>query len=342
MKDVEKKKIRLATTIVALFAIFIIALGVLLPVYGEKTNYYWSEYDNFDIQSIETIEVKNNEFKILQLTDLHYFMPHLQSKTDNIVKKLVEENHPDMIILTGDNVFGPVNTWLTKHVTEFFDSFGLPWAAVYGNHDDEGKADKYWLGEQYENAKYCLYHNGPVNIGGLGNYAVNLTKDGQPFYSLLMMDSNSYIKYNGKKEYATFTPAQVTWYEWLINGLKDNGYDKSMMFFHIPLPEYSDAYDLWEEGGFDSAIGFGEKREEECVSPYNSGMFAKMVELQSTTHTFAGHDHINNYSVKYQGITLSYGLKASTQIYHDKDMIGGTLITIKSDKSVTVEHKYID
>lgn len=335
------KKICIAAASVLAFVILLMI--VFIPVTGEYDDTdCWNQFEEFDIASLDTVEVTGEDFKILQLTDLHYWMPHKASQTDDIVKTLVEQNQPDMIVLTGDTVFGPANTVYVPHVIDLMESFEILWAIVYGNHDSEYKADKFWQGEKYEAAEHCLYHNGPYNIGGTGNYVVNLTKDGEPFYSLVMMDSNMYMEYDGKTEYGCFELGQVSWYEYMITNLQAHGYDKSMMFFHIPLVEYSIAFDEWEEGGFDESIGFGEKREEECNSPCNTGMFGMIKKLGSTTHTFCGHDHINNYSVEYQGVTLTYGLKSSTQIYHDEDMVGGTLITIDSDKNVTVEHKYLD
>ena len=341
-----KKKILMSVGIGAT-AFVLIAVIILLclftHVHGKMNDdEYWSEYDTFKIDDIPTLEVGNDGFKILQLTDLHYHLPHKTKETDNIVKKLVSDTQPDLIVITGDSVFGPTNMTYTKHVAKLMDRLQTPWTIVYGNHDDEGKADKYWMGNVYENAKYSLYSNGPCNIGGTGNYAVNLTKDGQPFYSVIMMDSNRVTQYKGNEEYGSFTPSQVTWYSWLCDGLKANGYDKSMMFFHIPFPEYLDAYEYWENSGFDENLGIGEKREGVCSATYNPGMFTRIKEKASTTHVFVGHDHVNNYSVSYEGIQLSYGMKSSRQFYSDNDMIGGTLISINTDKEVSIEYKYID
>lgn len=330
---------------VAVFVIIAVSilLGILVPVHGTMNDTeYWSEYDTFRIEDIPTMEVGADGIRILQLTDLHYHLPHMTGETDNIVKQLVAENNPDLIVITGDSVFGPTNVMYTKHVAKLMDSFGIPWAIVYGNHDDEGKADKYWMGEVYENSQYGIYRNGPCNIGGTGNYALNLTKDGQPFYSMIMMDSNSSIQYNGKKEYGAFTPSQVAWYGWLQDGLKSAGYDKSMMFFHVPFPEFLDAYEAWEASGFDPSMGSGSKNEGVCSAPYNPGMFEKIKEKQATTHVFAGHDHVNDFDIEYQGITLTYGVKSSRQFYFDQSMIGGTVIQIDGDRNVTIERKYLD
>ena len=328
-----------ATVVVIATAIL---LGVFLPVKGEMNDSeYWSEYDVFDIADITAVEAGDDGFTILQLTDLHYHLPHMTSQTDGIVSRLVEESNPDFIVITGDSVYGPTNVMYTKHVAELMDSFKIPWAIVYGNHDDEGKADKYWMGNVYENAEYCVYENGPCNIGGTGNYVVNITKNGQPFYSLIMMDSNRETQYNGNKEYGSFTPSQVSWYGWVQQGLKDSGYDKSMMFFHIPFPEFLDAYEYWEQNGFDSEIGSGSKNEDVCSATYNPGMFEKILEKGATTHVFVGHDHVNDYNVNYQGVTLSYGVKSSRQFYYSEEQLGGTVIRISADAEVTIERKYV-
>lgn len=346
MTSNTKKKLLIAG-ICGIVSIVIIASIILMclfiPVHGKgNDDFYWSEYDAFDISEVQTVEMSGEDFKILQLTDLHYHLPHMTKETDDIVHKLVKDSAPDMIVITGDSVFGPTNMAYTKHLAKLMDSFEIPWAIVYGNHDDEGKADKYWMGDVYENSKYSLYKNGPYNIGGVGNYAVNIVKSGQPFYSVIMMDSNRVTKYNGREEYGSFTPSQVSWYSWLCDGLKKNGYDNSMMFFHIPFPEYLDAYENWESSGFDNGIGVGEKREGVCSAPYNPGMFTKITEKRHTGYVFVGHDHVNNYSVQYQGVRLSYGMKSSRQFYSDNDMIGGTLISINADKEVSIDYKYID
>lgn len=340
-----KKKAFLVIGIAAV-AFLIIAAIILMclfvPVYGDVNDTeYWSEYDAFDLASIEVLEKKNDAFRILQFTDLHYHLPHKTKETDNIVKKLVNENAPDLIVITGDSVFGPTNMMYTKHLAKLMDSFRIPWAIVYGNHDDEGKADKYWMGNIYENSEYGLYKNGPCNIGGAGNYAVNITENGKPFYSVVLMDSNRTTLYNGKEEYGAFTPSQVSWYGWLTDGLKANGYDKSMMYFHIPFPEYLDAYEAWEQSGFDPSLGSGKKGEGVCSSPYNPGIFRKIKEQGQTTHVFVGHDHANNYTVRYEGLTLTYGMKSSRQFSYDAEMIGGTLVSIDSERNVSVERKYV-
>ena len=271
-------------------------------------------------------------FRILQLTDIHLGGGWLSRKKDKLaldaVEKVVRAANADFIVVTGDMVYPMFmfsgtsnNLKATRKFADKMESLGVPWTCVFGNHDDEGRADKYRLAEIYSEADNCLFSNGPYNIGGVGNYAVNIVKDGAPVYSIIMMDSGTYLDYP-EFSYGTFTPAQVSWYEWLQKGLTAAGYARSMMFYHIPVPEFAEAYAEWEAAGFPADKGVGEKREDVCCSAVNTGMFRKALELGATTHMFAGHDHVNNYSIDHNGIVLTYGVKSSTQYYHDEDMLG--------------------
>ena len=80
MKNVKENR-RMGIIIIAVFVLVVVAaavlLGVFLPVHGSPNDgEYWSEYDEFDVSKLDTIEVEGDEFRILQLTDLHYHLPH--------------------------------------------------------------------------------------------------------------------------------------------------------------------------------------------------------------------------------------------------------------------------
>ena len=67
-----------------------------------------------------------------------------------------------------------------------------------------------------------------------------------------------------------------------------------------------------------------------------TGVDIQMVALGSTKGVFVGHDHMNNYTVNYQGIQLSYGLSCDHNIYV-VPFRGGNLINIKEDGSFTTQ-----
>jgi hypothetical protein len=101
----------------------------------------------------------DGKFKIVQIADTHMVTgvgvckdaidaegKHLpESEADPLTVKFIGEvldrEKPDLVILTGDNVHHDVldtRTALFKVITPIIKR-QIPWAAVFGNHDDEGK-----------------------------------------------------------------------------------------------------------------------------------------------------------------------------------------------------------
>ena len=119
----------------------------------------------------------------------------------------------------------------------------------------------------------------------------------------------------------------------------------SMVFFHIPLQEYKEAYKLYESGSDEVEYFFGSNDEEMmdkvCCSEYPSKLFDTARELGSTTGFFCGHDHYNNMSLEYKGMRLTYGMSidylAMPGIARDTKQRGATLITVHDDGSEDIE-----
>ena len=111
-----------------------------------------------------------------------------------------------------------------------------------------------------------------------------------------------------------------------------------MLFIHIPLCEYKDAYEYWESTGFDQNIGFGHKNEDVYSGYVNSGMFDLIKEKNSTKYVFAGHDHKNDYSVLYEGVRLTYTTKTGMHCSYSEGQTGGTYITIGDKVTITPEY----
>ena len=159
------------------------------------------------------------------------------------------------------------------------------------------------------------------------------------------MDTHASRYYNKDDEnryYDFIYDSQIEWYKWAINGINEynNSKTDSKLFIHIPLPEFKTAYDLWQQEGGKQGENFGIKGEEECPSYINTGMFNAIKELDSTKYVFAGHDHLNNYSVMYEGVKLTYAMKTGDRCNQTPGQNGGTLITM-GDK-ITVEHIYVE
>ena len=61
-----------------------------------------------------------------------------------------------------------------------------------------------------------------------------------------------------------------------------------------------------------------------------------MRKLGSTKNVIVGHDHLNNFSINYQGIRLTYGMASSSVGLKKK--VGGTLLTINDEGKADLCH----
>ena len=109
----------------------------------------------------------------------------------------------------------------------------------------------------------------------------------------------------------------------------------SLMFFHIPMAEYSKAIvdildrDIGELSNDGMPLPNGNYGcNKERPSTFNStALWDSIKKMKSTKGVFVGHDHSNNTSIKYEGVRLTFGVK--TGIYDYNYQQGGTRITIK-------------
>ncbi|XP_020598586.1 probable inactive purple acid phosphatase 29, partial [Phalaenopsis equestris] len=99
---------------------------------------------------------KSGEFKILQVADMHYadgketgcldvFPEQLpicsDLNTTAFIYRVIRAENPDFIVFTGDNIFGSDSKDAAQSLNAAFEpavKLKLPWAAVIGNHDQEG------------------------------------------------------------------------------------------------------------------------------------------------------------------------------------------------------------
>ncbi len=308
----------------------------------------------------------DDDFKITQITDVHIGGGMLSVKNDNMalnaVAAMLSEEKPDLVVVTGDVAF-PVpysaGTFNNKQSAVLFadmmEKLGIYWCVVYGNHDTE--AYSYYsrdaISKIYENkSKYphCLFQSGPKDISGYGNYVVNIKNSkGKITQSLFMFDSHSYTDndYLGIQwKYDCIHKDQIKWYQETVKELTaSNGGEtpKSLAFFHIPLAEMKDAFDEYQEAGFKDTDNvkyrygkIGEGNFLICSSKYNNGMFDAFAE-NSTRGVFFGHDHLNNLSLDYKGVRLTYGYSIDYLAYPGIAKFGlqrgCTIINVKPDGS---------
>lgn len=284
---------------------------------------------------------------ILQLTDVHILNDaEKDQKAFDTITNLIDRADPDIIVVTGDITSEQQNEQAFKTFGNFIEAFKIPWYFVFGNHDAEGDWSKQQLSEYLMSLEYCQFEIGPEmedaesGYACQGNYYVNLSdKDGNVYQTLFMLDSNMYAKEGG---YDNFHDDQIEWYKNTVKKIAEevNGDPSkvvpSLAFFHIPMQEFTVAYDEAKEN---DAVLAGKRLEKECPGVNPDDMFETMLELGSTKGVFVGHDHMNNYSVEYKGIRLTYGTTCDHNIYLAPQK-GGCVIEVYADGTFTTQRMY--
>lgn len=349
----KTKKIILISVLSVFIIIATLVMALFIPRTGSKRIDVWAMSDEFDISTVQSIEKPaDRDFKLLVLADLQLWTNVSDNnKVFDLVDKLVAETQPDMIATVGDNVSGLATDRLVRQLIKKMESYKIPWAPVFGNHDYEigGNATLAWQGDKFEDAEYCLFKRGPSNLYGEGNYVVNITENGKILQSLYFFDNGRYLDYGKGDDEIYMGYEQIAWYEWNVKGMNATaGYTvPSMTFTHFAPPEFATAIETLcpkpaNDGDYyivPEEYGFGYCKYIPGTAPKNSGFIDKAKELGSLKYVFTGHDHENNASIDFEGIRYTYVLKTgcSPRPWNDAYEYGGTMVTIGD--SVSVSHK---
>ncbi|KAI0714201.1 Metallo-dependent phosphatase [Cerioporus squamosus] len=255
---------------------------------------------------------RDGKFKIMQVADLHYSVsvgscrdttisPCTASDnlTNTLLGHVLDIEKPDMVVFTGDQLNGQGFTWDERSVLAKFAKAvterGIPWAAVFGNHDDEDGMTREAQIKYMQGLPYSLVEQGPKDVHGVGNYVLKV-KSADPskthLLTLYFLDSGSY--YTGvwdwwgifhPTEYDYLRQDQIDWFlqesssidaierPFTPDGAKDLGgiwarqsgqvlpgdrrlaKPNALMFFHIPLQESYSAADVNPATGLPLDVG---------------------------------------------------------------------------------------
>lgn len=346
----KAKKVAIGVS-AAVLVLLTVVLIVFCPRRGADETYIWAVSDDYSSGSAASLEkTAGEDFTILLFTDIQLWtLVSDNRRAFAIMDELVERTDPDLIVLPGDNVSGISTDILTLQLVSKMESYGVPWAPVFGNHDAEGNATLEWQGDRFEEAEHCLFDRGPTDLYGVGNYFVNIFEDGTPIYSLCFMDNGRYIDYGDRTAETYVDYAQIAWYKWNIEGLNAEFGTSvpSMSFSHFAFPEMREAVEkygiLSDDGRYviPEDMGQGSCAYLPGAAPVNSGFF-ETAKASGLTHAFFGHDHENDARITVDGVTLSYGLKTgpSPRPWNSAKEYGGTVITI-GDGGVSVRNEVV-
>lgn len=261
---------------------------------------------------------KNGKFKILQVSDLHLSTGlgacrdamdkngevrgkcEADPRTLEFIQKIRDDEAPDMVVLSGDQVNGDtapdVQTAIFK-IVDLFASKNIPYAAIFGNHDDEGPENTRMSRSAQMSLMQLLPDNlarpGPEDINGVGNYFVQVGANGMSKHSAMtiyFLDSHAYSpdekRYHG---YDWIKQSQIDWFKDTAAKLKPSN-DKyafkhmNLAFIHIALPEFTMEGNIYVGGEF---------REPSTAPHFNSGFYTALKEA-GVVAVGCGHDHVND------------------------------------------------
>lgn len=351
MFSFPKKILVLFLSIIQIIVPFVFTLGSNADANFED----WSVDDAYTLDYTTVLEKQAGEdFVVLNLTDIQ--LGEGEALTTNsdysfaLIDELVKRSDPDLITVSGDNLLGFVGTYSTL---EKLSSLGIPYAIVMGNHDGQDTITEDWAAYMAANAENSLFKFGPKDMG-YGNYIINIRQGDEIVHTLYMMDTHDYASFTKEdgsvvEGYDHLWDNQFDWYEWAVKGLADleGKTVQSTVIFHIPVVEYTDAWNAAFDANTNAFrpeyadSSFGVKLEDVCSAPVNNGFFDLVKELGSTKDIIVGHDHKNSFSVPYEGVRLSYGLKTGFGSYAVPEENGGSVLTIHDDGTTTFEHIYI-
>lgn len=311
--------------------------------------------------------ISDEDFVILSSTDFHYDEDHeMNQKTTTMFVNHIKDVKPDLVVLTGDIILSKYQQIDAIQFAKMMEEIGIYWTIVFGNHEvrEEKGFYKYLLMKSFSDYEHCLALHGPDELYGYGNYIVNIMGSGNRIrQSLFFFDSGRDVReeytqqYGLPKDFASYDflkKEQIDFYKNSVDELeKKYGKFGSMMFFHIPVPEFEVAFE--GSGGAEeykqtgkAEILYGKQYESVGCPKFNSGMFDAALE-KGATAIFCGHDHNNDWCGIYKGIRLVYSLPQNYNLYHlgtnmgfpeEKWNQGVTVTTLHGDGSFDNSPRY--
>ena len=281
--------------------------------------------------------------------DMKYVRKAMIKMLDNAYDLL----KPDLVLFTGDNILGnhlldarigtrqiasgkaatmQIMKESIHHICAPLEKRNIPFAMIYGNHDDMNAVSKDEQADIYRSYSMCLPMNTRNGKVDCDTYNIPVySRDGEKvMFNLWMLDCAWYDKYEDKC-YTAIKPETVEWYKQTSAKLKeDNGGNPvpSLMFAHIPLPEITNLIEqcgpndigavLTHKRGWCRLrpdIARGTMLEYPSILEESAGLFDAALECGDVKGIVSGHDHVNCFEGKYKGIDFIQTSCASFRCY---------------------------
>lgn len=276
---------------------------------------------------------RDGTFKIVQFNDTQDD-ERIDRRTIELMEKVLDAERPDLVVHNGDLITGGCTSALEmkqamNNVARPVEDRGIPWVITYGNHDEDSTPqsgmDESDMLRFYRSYRHNLNERGPRDVTGTGNMnlLIRSTHGWRDAFSVFLLDSGRYAPsaidgqdFDGYPAWDWLRMNQVHWYTETSKEVERRARRTvpALMFIHIPLWEHR--FMWWGSvdgrGAADHERAatrhgiVGERNESECPGPFNSGMFAAILDRGDVKGVFCGHDHVNTYAGNYYGVMLGY------------------------------------
>ena len=311
-------------------------------------------------------------FRILQVSDPQDLV-HARKAMLRMLDRAYDTLQPDLVLFTGDNTLGNhlldvgpfrIETLgrseitlrqlrrALKNILAPVEARAIPFAMIYGNHDDMNDVSKEAQFALYRAYAHCLPMNGSGADVDCDTYRIPiLSADGQVRWNLWMLDS---ARNDGTGQHWQITEETVRWYERESARLAEENGGKpvpSLLFIHVPLPEIRGLLQPCEaetpgsvrtENGFfrlDPAKAQGTLGEP--VSPCEAPcpLFGAVKRRGDVRAVISGHDHSNCFDGETDGVRMIQSGAASFRCYGSR-VRGVRLFVLRENEPDRFETRY--
>ena len=270
------------------------------------------------------------------------------------MRRLVLRETPDLILQAGDNVYGQFDDSgrVLREMLGVLSSFGVPYASVFGNHDNETALSVAETCRLYAEAEHSLFCRGGVT--GNGNYTVGIYDGDRLVRVIYCMDSNGCWRCEDPSVKGTigFAEDQLAWLTQTAEALGVPG----ILFCHVPSLDYRDALvacGYRTEENLDAGEFFEIGVTMPPHHPKDFGIMAERINLRDTMPIrlhetlrrllidcmLVGHFHGVCTSVNYDGVRYTFGVKTGGYDGAARKT-GGTRITVAHDGTISLSPVY--
>lgn len=310
----------------------------------------------------------DGKFKIMQITDMQE-IPAVSADTINLLEAAVEAEKPDLVVYTGDQIKGYGVTYkgkgkeleqsVAKTISTLLEPVtkrNIPFAVTFGNHDRQvGISNADQFNDIYKALPNCIGQQAE-GIDGGGTYNIPIkASDGsdRDVFNLYLFDSGTDAKGGG---YEAFDKNIIEWYKKTRDELKEkNGnFVPSIVFQHIPLPEYYNVLKQVKKNEKGAIQAFrthknefyklgdtcrkGDMLEEPPSIPdINNGEFDAISEKGDVLAVFVGHDHKNSFVGRYKNVDLGFTQSSGFNVYGNRTKRGVRCFVLDESKPNSYE-----